>query len=187
MGPRLRLAVWTATILTVVALASLPIGLDAQLLLGISCIAGMGLLLFSARDGLPKHIFLALGTFVVLRYVYWRTSSTLPPVGLTGDFIFGFVLYLAEMYCVFVLALSLFIMADPVPSRSAPQMTDGDLPNVDVFVPSYNEDASLLYSTALFNGAWFGELHRHAQSLADRPIRSPRLREVVATWGAVAA
>ncbi len=147
MAKRLRVLAWCLAVLVVAALATLPIGIDAQLSLGVACIAGMLVLWWLPRTGFAKHVFLGLGTFVVLRYVYWRSSSTLPPVGLTADFICGFLLYAAEMYCVVVLALSLFIIADPVEPRDAPAVADGDLPSVDIFVPSYNEDAELLSST----------------------------------------
>ena len=143
----LRACIWSSSVLVVAALAMLPIGIDAQLLVGCSCIGAMVLLWALPRHGLPKHLFLALGTFVVLRYVYWRTTSTLPPITDPVDFTFGLLLYLAEMYCVLVLALSLFITADPVEAREAPQVADDQLPTVDVFVPSYNEDAELLSST----------------------------------------
>jgi cellulose synthase (UDP-forming) len=147
MPRRLRALGWIATALMGALFGTLPIGIDAQFLLGVSCIAGMLILWWAPREGVFKHIFLALGTFVVLRYVYWRTTTTLPPIGVTFDFACGLLLYMAEMYCVLVLALSLFITADPVPPRDAPKFEDDALPTVDIFVPSYNEDADLLAST----------------------------------------
>ena len=147
MKNRLSFVAWLLATLAIGTLASLPVGLDAQLLLSLACILTMCALWFVKREGLPKHIFLALGTFVALRYVYWRTTSTLPPFGMTADFLFGVLLYAAEMYCFGVLALSLFIIADPVEPRLVPPVPEGALPTVDVFVPSYNEDASLLAST----------------------------------------
>jgi cellulose synthase (UDP-forming) len=147
MAGWLRALAWTATAAVCALFATLPIGIDAQLLLALSCIAAMLVLWWAPREGLPKHIFLALGTFVVLRYVYWRTTTTLPPAGLSLDFAFGLLLYGAEMYCVLVLTLSLFIIADPVPPRHATKFDDAQLPTVDIFVPSYNEEPDLLAAT----------------------------------------
>ena len=91
---------------------------------------------------------LALGTAVVLRYVYWRTTSTLPPrLAARKNFIPGLLLYLAEMYSVFMLGLSLFIIAKPLPSR-APKHRRGGGPSACRRVHSdYNEDAALLADT----------------------------------------
>jgi cellulose synthase (UDP-forming) len=142
-----RTLILIAAVLMTAVLATLPIGIDAQLVLGLSCIAAMLVISWAPHEGLPKHVFLALGSFVVLRYVYWRTTTTLPPFGLSFDFAFGLMLYVAEMYCVLVLALSLFITADPVPPRDAPKVADDRLPTVDVFVPTYNESPELLAAT----------------------------------------
>ena len=54
-------------------------------------------------DGVWRLIALAFGTAIVLRYVYWRTTSTLPPINQLENFIPGFLLYLAEMYSVCML------------------------------------------------------------------------------------
>ena len=147
MGRWLRFCVWAAAVASIFTLATLPIGIDAQLMVALACVGSMLLLWHAPRRGIFKHVFLALGTFVVLRYVYWRTTSTLPPLSSPVDFGFGLALYLAEMYCVLVLAMSLFIIADPVERGDAPAVADDDLPTVDVFVPSYNEDAELLAGT----------------------------------------
>lgn len=98
-------------------------------------------------DGIWRHIFLALGSVVVLRYAYWRTTSTLPPVDDLYSFIPGIVLYAAEMYCIVMLAISLFVVADPREREAVPNLTDSDAPSVDVFVPSYNESKDILAMT----------------------------------------
>jgi len=82
-----------------------------------------------------------------LRYVYWRTTETLPPIEQIEDFIPGMLLYLAEMYNVLMLGLSIFIVAMPLPPRPSRNDPSEDLHNVDVFIPTYNEDAKLLANT----------------------------------------
>ena len=71
-------------------------------------------------------------------------SYTLPPINQPENFIPGFLLYLAEMYSVMMGALSLFVVAMPLPPRPSRAATEGKFPTVDVFVPTYNEDAALL-------------------------------------------
>lgn len=139
---------WAISSLIVVFLITLPISLQAHLIAG--CIVVLAMILlktFGPPVGIFRMIALALGTAIVLRYVYWRTTSTLPPISQIEDFIPGFMLYLAEMYSVFMLFLSLFVVSSPMPSRVSPAIPPGEEPTVDVFIPTYNEDPHLLAST----------------------------------------
>lgn len=125
----------------------LPMSLQAQLVLSLTILGLM--LLFMTR---PENKTLRLMTFVfsavvAMRYAYWRTTETLPEMSDPVNFIPGLILYLAEMYCLVMLAISFFIVADPL-KRAAPDLpAEGDLPTVDVFVPSYNEAPELLALT----------------------------------------
>ena len=113
-----------------------------------SVLVAMMILKLLRPDGIWRLIALAFGTAIVLRYVYWRTTSTLPPINQPENFIPGFLLYLAEMYSVMMLALSLFVVAQPLPPRpSRAKSRRATLPTVDVFIPTYNEDAELLANT----------------------------------------
>ena len=56
----------------------------------------------------------------MLRYVYWRTTETIPPLNQLENFIPGILLYLAELYNVGMLGLSLFVVAKPLPGRVSP-------------------------------------------------------------------
>jgi cellulose synthase (UDP-forming) len=68
-------------------------------------------------DGAGRMVALAFGTAIVMRYVYWRTTSTLPPMSQPENFVPGLMVYLAEMYSVAMLALSLFVVATPLRPR----------------------------------------------------------------------
>ncbi|RKE79358.1 UDP-forming cellulose synthase catalytic subunit [Rhizobium sp. AG855] len=125
----------------------LPISLQAQLVLSLAVLALM--LLFMMR---PQNKTFRLMTFVfsavlALRYAFWRTTETLPDINEPWNFIPGIILYAAEMYCLIMLAINFFIVADPLQRKPAPQLADDDKPTVDVFVPSYNESADLLALT----------------------------------------
>lgn len=144
-------AIWALISAGVVLLITLPISLQTQLVVGLFVLMVMMLMKLIRAEGIWRLIALSFGTAIVMRYVYWRTTSTLPPVSQLQDFIPGFLLYLAEMYSVMMLALSLFVVATPLPPRPSrgksaldrPQ----DLPTVDVFIPSYNEAPELLANT----------------------------------------
>ena len=84
---------------------------------------------------------------VVLRYLYWRTTSTLPPAADWTNFVPGVLLYGAEVFCILMMFLSLFVVIDPLDRRSPRLPADDRLPGVDVLVPSYNESADLLATT----------------------------------------
>ena len=108
---------WATVSLIVLALVSLPISLQTHLIAGAAVVAAMMVLKAIRPHGIWRLIALALGTSIVLRYVYWRTTSTLPPINQPQDFIPGLLVYCAEMYSVAMLALSLFVVAMPLPSR----------------------------------------------------------------------
>ncbi len=140
---------WALMSACVILLITLPINLQAQLIAGFVVVLTMMLLKLLRPDGIWRLISLAFGTSIVLRYVYWRTTSTLPPINQPENFIPGFLLYGAELYSVVMLTLSLFVVATPLPPRPsrAASAKDEDLPTVDVFIPTYNEEAYLLANT----------------------------------------
>ena len=141
---------WTAWILCAsiaVVLLWQPVGVGAQLRLGVAVIVAMALIRSFGSGRIARWTFLALGTFIVLRYVYWRATQTLPDVDDVVGFAFGTLLALAELYCAFVLAVSLIINADPLERADAPSAADQQLPDVDVFIPSYDESPEILAMT----------------------------------------
>jgi cellulose synthase (UDP-forming) len=139
--------VWAIVAICEIVLITLPVSLQAQLIAGVSVVALMAVIKMLNAQGTWRLISLALGTGIVLRYVYWRSTETLPPIDQLHNFIPGMLLYLAEMYNVLMLALSLFIVAMPLPSRPSRAGKADILPEVDVFIPTYNEDSKLLANT----------------------------------------
>lgn len=124
-----------------------PVSIQAQFVVGSFVIGAMVLIKSLNLRGAWRHVFLALGTAVVLRYFYWRTTSTIPPIDDLLNFIPGVLLWLAEVYSAVMLAISLFVVSDPVTRPRALQLSEDDMPIVDVLVPSYNEEAEMLALT----------------------------------------
>ncbi|MEW5421175.1 UDP-forming cellulose synthase catalytic subunit [Amorphus sp. 3PC139-8] len=147
MARILNVAGWAVLALLFAFLVTQPIDLNTHFITALAAAAIIAILKNFKREGIARLIVLGLGTAIVLRYVYWRTTSTIPPVAQLEDFIPGIILYVAEMYSVFMLCLSVFAVADPLRRPPAPVLPDEDQPTVDVFVPSYNEDAELLATT----------------------------------------
>ena len=129
---------WALIAIVVIALITLPISLQAHLIAGTIVVGAMIVLKFLRPHGVWRLIALGLGTAIVLRYIYWRTTSTLPPVNQVEDFIPGILVYLAELYNIGMLGLSLFVVAMPLPKRETPPIDLANAPTVDVFVPTYN-------------------------------------------------
>src|SRR5690349_1287704 len=111
MQKLLMILLWAFASAMVIILITLPISLETQLVAGMSVLVAMMILKLLRPDGIWRLIALAFGTAIVMRYVYWRSTSTLPPLNQPENFIPGFLLYLAEMYSVLMLALSLFVVA----------------------------------------------------------------------------
>ncbi|MBD0416585.1 UDP-forming cellulose synthase catalytic subunit [Oryzicola mucosus] len=138
---------WAFLGFCMLVLVTLPISLETQFITGMVVLIAMMILKLLGSEGNLRLIALAFGTAVVLRYAYWRTTSTLPPFNQLENFIPGFLLYLAEMYSVMMLALSLFVVSRPLPPRPSRRNANKRFPTVDVFIPTYNEDADLLANT----------------------------------------
>ena len=143
----LRIFAWIGSGLLAAALLLQPVSVDAQLSLSLTVIILMIVIWKFGRGKLSRQMFLALGSFVVMRYLYWRVTSTLPPLSDPVGLTFGMILMLAEFYCVLVLTISLTINADPLVRKPLEREEDDKLPTVDVFIPTYNEDDYILATT----------------------------------------
>ena len=139
---------WALAAGLMLVVITLPISLQVHLITAVIFLAAMMIIKTLRLGGFWRLLLLALGTAIVLRYAYWRTTSTLPPIEQWADFIPGLLVYLAEMYCIMMLFLSLFVVSAPIPSRPSRSLKPGAyVPSVDVFVPTYNEDYELLAGT----------------------------------------
>ncbi|MCF1741485.1 UDP-forming cellulose synthase catalytic subunit [Paradevosia shaoguanensis] len=148
MRKTLTILAWLVATLAMVVVITLPVSLQVHLVTAVVFIFLMSIIKVFRLGGLWRLLLLALGTAIVLRYAYWRTTSTLPPIEQWGDFIPAFLLYLAELYCIMMLALSLFVVSSPMAPRKSRRLEPGaPVPSVDVFVPTYNEDYALLAGT----------------------------------------
>lgn len=133
--------------LSLLVILTFPVSSHAQMVLSVGTITAMLLFWPFRRHRITRYIFLALGSVIVLRYLFWRSSQTLPALSDLTDFSAGMLLLLAEIFCITLFFINLFIVVDPLKRADAPLLPEDALPTVDVFVPSYNEDSVLLAST----------------------------------------
>jgi cellulose synthase (UDP-forming) len=149
MERAVKKALWLSAGLVFLALAVEPVGIRSQFMIGVSALAGMAAIRALRLTGVWRQIFLALGTAVVIRYFFWRSVNTIPPLSDTWNFAAGVLLYLAEVYSTIMLAISLFVVADPLDRKPPKPLPPEDLPTVDVYIPTYNEDPELLAMTVI--------------------------------------
>jgi cellulose synthase (UDP-forming) len=96
----------------------------------------------------PRMFFLAIATFIVLRYLFWRVLYTIEFTDWLS-FSCALVLLGAELYGIVVFLIGNFVNICPITRQPAPLPAPEDLPSVDVFIPSYNESAVVLEATLL--------------------------------------
>lgn len=132
-----------------ILLAALPVGRDASAAVSIAIVllaAVSGR--FAERSWHSRTITILLFAFITLRYVFWRVDGTLPPVSDLASFIPGLTLMVAEGIVLVMFFLSLFSIVDPIHRTPLPLKGEpSSWPTVDVFIPSYNEDVSILETT----------------------------------------
>ncbi len=147
MARALRLGGWLACGALALLLLTQPVSVGAEAALGLAVIPLLILIWKFGRGPLARQAFLALASFIVIRYLYWRVSDTLPPMSDPFGFVCGLILFIAAFYCATILAISLTINIDPLRRKPLPDIPDDRLPTVDVFIPTYNEDEYILATT----------------------------------------
>ncbi|MBV8095360.1 MAG: UDP-forming cellulose synthase catalytic subunit, partial [Acetobacteraceae bacterium] len=130
------------------AIATVPLSELEQTAFAICTV--IAFLILNRKTGHRTTLFLvALSAAVSLRYIVWRVADTLD-FSTTLQAALGIVLVLAEFYAVAVLALGYFQTAWPLERKPASLPEDpASWPAVDVYIPTYNEDLSVVRPTVL--------------------------------------
>jgi cellulose synthase (UDP-forming) len=98
---------------------------------------------------------MAVSVALLLRYYFWRASSTLPPIGLSLDFVVGALFLFAETTGLVAAILCMIFL-----SRSRNRSPDVEQnipwlealpkkPLIDLFICTYNEEESILERTII--------------------------------------
>jgi cellulose synthase (UDP-forming) len=141
-------ALSVCSLILVFAAATVDLRPDQQLVLAI--VTALIFLVCNRRPGRAMTLFLTtLSALVSLRYIVWRATETIEfdtvPQGVLGS-----GLLLAEAYAVVVLALGYVQTVWSLGRKPLPLPADpADWPTVDVYVPTYNEDLSIVRATVL--------------------------------------
>ncbi|MDP2621665.1 MAG: glycosyltransferase [Hyphomicrobiales bacterium] len=113
----------------------------------------MAILPWLKRDSRWRIVPLAASLALTVRYLVWRLLVTIPSADQTTDFVAGCLFFAIEFAAVFGSILSLVTLMR-TKSRSAEVESNTDwllerpeLPKVDVFICTYNEEAEILERT----------------------------------------
>lgn len=138
-------------------LALVPTTLHAQLLLSAALLAALVPCHYFGRQAhtlraqsLWRLTVIAVCTLLSLRYMHWRATESMPLQFGMAAMVGGLLLFLAEAYGFVNMVLGFMINSAPFHRRSVPLPADERaLPTVDVFIPTYNEDAAVLRPTVI--------------------------------------
>jgi cellulose synthase (UDP-forming) len=135
-------------LLTIIAIATVPLTPREQALFGIST----AIIFTIANRFQAKQVTLflvALSLSVSMRYLYWRMTETLAfqsPL----EIMLGSGLVLAEVYAILTLVLGYFQTVWPLERKPVPLPDDPSTwPTVDIYIPTYNEDLSIVRASVL--------------------------------------
>lgn len=150
-------ALWLGLFLVFLLLSTIAVPSETQLVFSASMLVLIGLLYVLSRrkQGLinDRNIRLALiflCSFLLIRYLFWRATETMPMQFGIASMICGLLLFLAELYTIITALLGYFINANPNRRHHVPLPADENLlPKVDIYIPTYNEDPELIRATVI--------------------------------------
>jgi len=145
--------------------------IQTQLIVGY----GSALLLFVVlqfdSEKIPEFLKLfikLLATVIVLRYMYWRVTSSLVYDGFF-DYIGALLLFLAEMIAVGIYLLGIFTSLS-ILKRQPIELSEYEIteyPKVNVLIPTYNEPYDMIEKTLLASLAFDYPAHKFDVSICD--------------------
>jgi cellulose synthase (UDP-forming) len=135
---------------------SLPVDrLELLQLLGLVLLFGAGMARF-ANSQRPLHrlVFGAFSGLLLLRYALWRSNETLPDASHGFASVWSYVFFAFEMVSITYTLATIVVMVRRRDSRPAADAGEDrlraaghDVPAVDVFIATYNEDLQILEKT----------------------------------------
>lgn len=148
LGKMLRACVLLLGVLAFCVVTLARLSAEGQLLVG-----ALGIVVFyviNRRKDEAATLYLKILSVVVsFRYLSWRLIDTLDFQTMFQATL-GIILGLAELYAFMMLVLTYFQTAHPLERKPAPLPDNvAEWPSVDVYIPTYNEELSIVRVTAL--------------------------------------
>ena len=101
-----------------------------------------------------RSLMTGMSIVLLIRYLAWRVTQTLPPPGFTADALVGYPFMLAETASLLAVCLSMLFLSRTI-DRSADvragikRAAAAPVPLVDVFICTYNEEKAILERTII--------------------------------------
>lgn len=134
--------------LAALVVVTMPLDAAAQTIYA-ATLGAVALLLYRHAHPAARICMVLISGLMTLRYLYWRfTQSTAPEFGV--DMIAMGALLAAEAYTILSLLLNYASVIQPLRRQPMPLPAQRDAwPNVDVFVPTYDEPPEVVRTTLL--------------------------------------
>ncbi|HET8808370.1 MAG TPA: UDP-forming cellulose synthase catalytic subunit [Methylophaga sp.] len=153
----LRFGFWLLLILLLINLSWVSVSYHAQLIVSAFLLGGLLLVYNLSRviNNLNwqqwfRLLIIFITIFLTFRYMHWRATESLPMQFGLLSMICGLLLFLAEAYGLVNMLFGFFINAQPYHRKSLPLPADpAQLPVIDVYIPTYNEDPSVTRPTVI--------------------------------------
>ncbi len=154
---KFSVVIWGMMTVMLFVLSSISTSHQAQTLISTILLAALVLLyLFSKsythKSGrhLIRMAIIVISSFLTFRYINWRATESLPMQFGLVSMVCGLLLFLAESYGLINSLMGFFINAHPYNRQPISLPDDQTLwPHVDIFIPTYNEDASITRPTVI--------------------------------------
>lgn len=122
----------------------------------VALIFGVGLVLpylVSPQNTLTRALLFGMAWILSIRYVWWRGTETLAPLGMTLDWLASWTFFAIELGAI-ISSLSAFMIMSRTKSRSGEADQNAGwwgeaTPRVAVLIATYNEDRSVLERTII--------------------------------------
>ena len=131
-------------------LVYLPLHMQSLLAWTIVAVVFMLRLIPEGRTpSIHRTLICLLTLFLTVRYLSFRTTDTLF-FSTIPDAVAVFCLFGAEVYAAIVHLFGLFVNVAPLRRSVQPvDLSRGDLPSVDIFIPTYNEDEDIVAANVM--------------------------------------
>ncbi|MEM6847246.1 MAG: UDP-forming cellulose synthase catalytic subunit [Pseudomonadota bacterium] len=144
----LKILSWGVIAALMIVILAIPVSLTAQLSLAVVTLIVLLATYLVGPRLLSRQLFIAAASAVIVKYLIWRATSTLPPFDNPIEYAAAYILFAAEVYSIAMLYFTMFVIIDPL-ERPTVTMEEHDpaAPTVDVFVPTYDESVDLVAHT----------------------------------------